>query len=366
MSRAHVLLPAGLARRAACGAALAAVLGVTLSGCGSDEPSAAAATPARTTPPSSSGEGSEVGTGRIFAADSAWNRRGDGLPVDPASTAMLTEAAKRAGVVDREGNDTPVIERRTVTTGLTVNTRRWTTPIVSGGAATRVHCRQNGCGTGVRSLRIPADVDPDPRYDGWFTVIEGGKAYDLWRARRERDETISYQYLRAWDLDGPGAGEPGEDSARGSGLPLFAGLIRAGELESGAIDHALAISVPGPAQRRYVRPASGTNGNGALDSLPEGARIRLKPGVRLAAGDVDGRSVTRRQQRARDAILVALRQYGAIVVDRAAVPTLYAQRGISPDSLVGDELRQLTLEDFEVTKLGPVRLDPPATQEAAR
>ncbi|MBJ7471988.1 MAG: hypothetical protein JHD16_11835 [Solirubrobacteraceae bacterium] len=345
--------------RAAGGAATVVLLCAALSGCGADEPSSAAANPARTTPVQSAAD-----SGQFFAADSVWNQRGDALPVDPASRTLLTQAAKRVGVVDRAGDDAPILERRTVTTGLTVNTRRWTTPIVTGGVATRVRCRQAGCGEAVTSLRIPTGVDPDPRYDGWFTVIEGRKAYDLWRARRERDDTISYQYLRVWDLDGSGTGKPGEPSARGSGLPLFAGLIRSSELDSGTIRHALAISLPGPAQRRYVRPASTTNGNGAEGAVPEGARIRLKPGVRLSASSVNGRSVTRRQQRARDAIVVALRQYGAIVVDRSVVPTLYAQRGIAPDALVGDELRQLTLDDFEVTRLGPVLLDPPATQEA--
>lgn len=342
-------------------AAVAACATLALAGCG-DEAQDASATPRASTPAST---GAAAIDGRLFSESSPWNQRGDGLPLDPNSAALLTRASERVGVVDRGPNEQPVLERRSVPTGLTVNTRRWTTPVVSGGVATRLHCRQLGCGGDVTSLRVPAGVDPDPRYDGWFTVIEGRKAYDFWRARRERDDTISYQYVRVWDLDGEGAGKPGEDSARGSGLPLFAGLIRATELESGTINHALAISVPAPAQRRYVRPASGTNGNGLLTSLPEGARIRLKPGITLGATDERGRALTRRQQRARDAIVVALRRYGAIVVDRAAVPTLYAQRGIAPDALVGDELRGLDLGDFEVTKLGPLLLDPNAPQEVA-
>lgn len=337
--------------------ALCALSGAAASGCGGDEPATAAGSTTPTT-----AQAAAAGA-RPFAASSPWNQRVDAQAKDPESAALLRRAAQRVGVIERRGDARPRIERRTVTAGVTVNTRAWTTPMVSDGVVTVVRCRQRQCGDGerVRSLRIPADVDPDPRYDGWFTVVEGRTAYDLWRARRERDGAISYQFLRVWDLDGSGAGDPGEVAARGSGLPLFAGLIRARELQTGRIDHALAISLPGPAQRRYVRPASATNGNGALRSLPEGARIRLKPGVRLSDGE--GRAVTRRQQRARDAILVALRSYGAIVVDRAAVPTLYAERGISAETLTGDELGGLDLDDFDVVKLGRILEDPPADEE---
>ncbi len=80
----------------------------------------------------------------------------------------------------------------------------------------------------------------------------------------------------------------------------------------GHIDHALAISVPGPASRLYVQPASSTDGNGAVTSLPEGARIRLKPGfdiaraLRLLPG---GTNLT-----AARVIMQALKTYGASVV----------------------------------------------------
>lgn len=344
---------------------LCALGGAAASGCGGDDATAAGADTVAVTAEAAAAE-SPRGS-RPFSSSSAWNQRVDALPADPDSAAMLRGAAQRVGVVERPGDPRPRIERRTVDAGVTVNTRAWTTPVVADGVVTALRCRQRSCGDGdaVRALRIPADVDPDPRYDGWFTVISGRTAYDLWRARRERDGAISYQYLRAWDLDGEGAGAPGEPGARGSGLPLFAGLIRARELETGVLDHALALSVPGPAQRRYVRPASTTNGNGALGSLPEGARVRLKAGVRPAGAEVDGRALTRRQQRARDALLVALRRYGAIVVDRAAVPTLYAERGIAAEALLGDELRGLRLDDFEVVRLGAVREDPPAEEEPA-
>jgi hypothetical protein len=216
--------------------------------------------------------------------------------------------------------------------------------------------------------------------------IGAGVGYDLWRGRRD-DDVISYQFIKRWPLDGPGFSRPvAEDpvravGARGSGLPLFAGLIQPEELLSGSVNHALAISVPGPASRRYVQPASVTNGINVVDSLPEGARIRLRD-------DADfGRLPRGANSRTRDILLETLRTYGAIVVDRAEVPTLYARRnadygnpdtslaateadelGLKPNRrrgreetplLRGDELEGIELSDFEVVQLGPLLDDPP-------
>lgn len=351
------------ARGALLAASAFAALG--LAACGGDD-AASSASKSSVAASVNASRGSETdakiadGTTRLFAASSPWNTRADTLAIDPQSATMLRLAEERVRAVDRPGGQ-PILTRRRVEAGITLNTSSWTVPIVSGGASTPLVCRQQPCGDGdtVERLRIPENVNPDPRYDGWMTVIEGSKAYDLWRARREDDGSISYQHLRAWDLRGPGIGVQGKTSARGSGLPLAGGVVRAAELDRGMIEHALAISVPGPATRAYVRPASATNGNGAASSLPSGARIRLKDDVVLPAVGRDGRKLTQRQQRMRDALAVALRRYGAIVVDRAAVPTLYVERGLGDERLAGDELLGLTLADFEVTELGDLLQDPP-------
>ncbi len=307
---------------------------------------------------------------RFFNDSSPWNRRIDTSRVDPGSDTMIRFAHERVGVIERPGG-TQFITRNFVEDGLYINTRRWTLPVVAGGRPTSLVCRQLVCGDGADTtvLNIPDDVDPDPRYDGWYTVFDtsASVAYDLWRARREADDTISYNYMRKWDLNGPGYSEPWTEGARGSGLPLFAGLIRPGELESGEIQHALAISVPGPAAGIFVQPASSTDGNGRARSLPEGARIRLKRDVVLSAPR-DPRTgkvikLTKQQRRLADAIVACLRTYGAIVVDRAAVPTLYAQRDVTDGLIRGNELQGLTLDDFEVMPLGQRYHYPPEEDE---
>jgi hypothetical protein len=398
------------------------------------------------------GTTSSAGIIRPFSSTSPWNTPVTGLATDGRSPFWIQAVKVRRGVQETGNIAT---QRRVVTNApLFINTSRWTTPVVDeeGGVQTRVVCRQLPpyCGDGNRttSLLVPPNQDPLPEYDGWFTVLNRsqGVAYDLWRARRggENGNVISYQFMRKWDLNGPGYQVPDKVSARGSGLPLFAGLILPEEIEAGRIDHALAISLPGPAQRKYIQPASSTDGVGAVNSMPEGARLRLKSNVRLtftacprvttrtrtnADGSTtivrttryaDGRVVTttgaatdatttdtttdgtgtttddkvdrlrtprcfndRTNRRAARAIFTALRRYGAILVDRSRVPTLYAKltpawqtvlkdqngrllddsgRLLSrfvrrfPDQgtplLRGSEVQQLRIDDFEVVRTG--------------
>ena len=355
-------------RAPALGLALVVSLS-SLAACGSSD-DGSGRTPAADASASASTSSADRTDARFFADSSPWNTRVDTLPTDPQSGRMIGLAAQRVGVVETGG----VLRTQEISVDdpLYINTEAWTTPVVSGGVPTSVVCRQIVCGDGDDeiTLDIPDDVDPDPRYDGWFTVFDAAHhvAYDLWRARREDDGSISYHYMKKWDLDGPGFGAPQEVSARGSGLPLFAGLIRPDELENGLIDHALAISLPGPAAGSFVSPASSTDGNGDASSIPEGARIRLKADAIIAPAR-DPRTgelikMTAQQRRMADAIVAALRTYGAIVVDRATVPTLYAQRDVTSGLINGNELQGLHLWDFEVVDLGE-RFEYPAHDDAA-
>jgi hypothetical protein len=310
--------------------------------------------------------------GTYFAADSPWNTPVESLPASPESERMLELARKRLAVIERPGHEGVETVERVVKKGFQINATRWAPLVVEAGGTnvvnTKLVCRQANCGAQAErvppTLALPPETTPDPRYDGWLSVIdrENGVAYDFWRARRQSDDTISYQYAKTWKLDGPGFSRPvSEDpqraaGARGSGLPLFAGVIGPAELRAGEINHALALSVPGLARRSYVQPASVTDGVGQTDSLPAGARIRLKDSA-LLTSEPKGK-----MRPSVEAILVALRNYGAIIVDRAAVPTLYAAQGTPSSLLREDELDWLALDDFEVISLPQVYQDPPLGQ----
>jgi hypothetical protein len=330
-----------------------------------------------TTAVSGSLSNSAVDSIRYFAAESPWNTEVAGLPVADNSTRMLKLGLQRIGVREVPGQQGLETFVRPRTPRLFINTEAWAPLVVQtggeGSETTQMVCRQSDCGSNdppvPKELALPPGTTPDPRYDGWLSAIdlENGVGYDFWRARRQIDGTISFQYSKAWTLDGPGFSKPVADDplrapgARGSGLPLFAGLISPGELQAGRIDHALAVSLPGIARRNFVQPASVTNGIGASQSLPAGARIRLRSDVGIRNSPRKFRGERRRSV---ETILAALRQYGAIVVDRSAVPTLYAARGTPRRLVRGNELDWLTLDDFQVLQLPQVYQDPPLARVA--
>ena len=284
----------------------------------------------------------------VFSVLGPWNTLANDRGVHPRSEGLLRAAGLGLGPGDDE---------------LLVQTWGRSVPVVTGGDPTVVSCRQARCGDGTDDLvlDLPADVDPDPRYDGWFTVVDVADrtVHDLRRARREDDGSISYERLRLWDLDGPGFQQPYGVGARGSGLPLLGGLIRRDELERGTVEHALAISLPGTAAGSFLQPASSTDGTGATTSLPQGARLYLRPAFRLTR-PVDPVTGSREEWtpevQLRAMLLVrALKTYGAIVVDEAPVPTLYVERteaGQDP-LLSGDELAAIGLDDFLVVDFDP-------------
>ena len=383
------------------------------------------------------GLGSRATFPRFFSPGSPWNTDVSEEPRDPRSARMLDRAGIRVAVEEVNGQLVRR-QRRLPETGMTINTTRWTVPLFSeqGGVPTVAACRQVDCGPdAVDSIRLPAAARPDPRFDGWMTVINSQtrEALDFWRARREQDGSISYHFVKAWDLDGPGFQEPGGVSARGSGLPLFAGLIRPEEIDRGRIDHALAIAIPGVAKERFVQPASRTDGVGFRDAVPEGARLRLRfrnsEGYinRVCPADERARYLTRAerqvrrqndqltrdqerefnpkgqearklarkrarilerdlarvrrrpcglakspeaqltrtfvrngvQRRTAQVIIEALKHYGAIVVERSASPTLYAQRNARWKKILPPNLLQdIKLENLEILDLPPTLNDP--------
>jgi hypothetical protein len=349
---------------------------------------------------------------RPFSDASPWNRVVTTSAVDSRSRAMISNAQLRLGVREGTRVEDLRLQRRRITSAIYINRGKWTPAVLNAGArnavTTTLVCRQPNlpppnalCGDGylVPRLKIPPANAPYPQYDGWLTILDaaGGYGYDLWRARRGREgaTTMSYLYMRRWSLRGTGYLPPKAPSARGSGLPMFAGIITPADIRSGTIRHALAISVPGPAATNYVQPASVTDGNGLVTSLPEGARLRLKSSVAFARLRRDLPGAT--NLRASRVIYNALRRYGAIVVDRSAVPTLYGQltsewdrplrnaNGIAtaPDGrtalsraqrnkpryqtplLRGGEAAGLRLSDFEVVTLPRLLKDPPLSETDA-
>ena len=379
---------------------------IVLAGCGGEsedrtpEPTTTRAATTRTTvtttaaPPQTAQDTTvDVGGTNPFASSSVWNTPVQSLERAGRSTSMIEQAAEQP-VADK---DQTRIQKENFR-NLAINLTGWAPgvyPVGTGEPMTMV-CRQDPCGVKgdlpPSTLRLPADLVSDSGHDGWIILVDQSTdtIWDLWRTRRVGN-TVSFEFVKKWPLDGDGVGVPVQrepdrvPSVRGSGLPLLAGLIRPRELRAGRIPHTLAMAVPGPAATNFVLPAGTTNGLAQRDSLPQGARIRLKPSAYRRLNQRRVRSnrivtINGRRQRSREiivqegrrkrskgatAVLQALYTYGAIIVDRAASPTLYAQRNADYRGLIAENsLSELKLTDFEVVSLGRIYRDPAAPPPA--
>jgi hypothetical protein len=163
----------------------------------------------------------------------------------------------------------------------------------------------------------------------------------------------------SWDLTQPFQSLPaGWPSAMASGLSLFAGAVKAEEIQAGVIRHALnwGAAANSVAQWTFVLPATDTDGLAFQGGdpnyqLPYGAHLRLKASFNDSGFGPQARAIT-----------TALKTYGMFLADTGSSNALYgieAQDGLNHWNS-GDlsALGNLHLTDFEVLTLPAIQRVP--------
>jgi hypothetical protein len=284
---------------------------------------------------------------RLFAAGSYRNAAlPDGAPVDP-----LSDVYRDALVANLDG--------ARGTSPRTVNTREWSTPVYIVPAQQRRvpvavqegHEHSATTVSAVDTLEqqwldvpLPPGAQPaDPTQDDhdWNLVIYQPETDTLWEFFRFNYDDMSGKPQavyggRMTDVSSnPGyftgpyddpAGPGRRYGAAATSIPLLAGLQTLKELRAGAINHAVAFSVPNvregvcrwPAQRTdTTQPFSGA-------ALPEGIRFRLPADLDLSQFDLTpyGRMVAR-----------AVQRYGMVLTDGG---TNFAFEAEDPTRFGGD------------------------------
>jgi hypothetical protein len=167
------------------------------------------------------------------------------------------------------------------------------------------------------AVPMPTNMQPNPGSDGHAAVIDWstGRIYEFWQLAKvdATHWTTSWGQVTPNAFTGVGNEQLSGGSSKGSGLSGLAGLVRAREISSGVIDHALNFAsnaVTPNALRFPAIKSDGTNMAGVplTQTLPEGARIRLDPTVNLDA--IPG--ITRGEL----AVGKALQKYGAFCADQ--------------------------------------------------
>jgi len=195
---------------------------------------------------------------------------------------------------------------------------------------------------------IPWDATPDPSLDHHVIVVDRqrGFLYELFQGSRNPDGSWSASNGARWNLWSDALRPLRWTSADAAGLPVFPGLVRWDEVDSGWIGHALRFVV-GHSQQGFVSPARHAAGTCALGSScpPMGLRVRLKQSV-----DISGFSW--RMQ----VILQALKDYGMFVADNGGGTSWWLSGAPDPRFSDADtrSLSQIHGRDFEVVQHGAI------------
>lgn len=149
--------------------------------------------------------------------------------------------------------------------------------------------------------------------------------------------------------------QPGNPSSMGSGLSLFAGMVKWEDYQSGSIDHALnwAGIAHTVAQYDFVKPASDAEGlqfyGNSSYQLPYGARLRLKASFNMSGWGPEATMVGK-----------AMKTYGILLSDTGSdgngIYFANAADGSDPWSWSDlDALSNIHISDFDVVKLPAIQ-----------
>jgi hypothetical protein len=267
-------------------------------------------------------EATEPAPFRFFAPTSFWNERlSASAPVDPNSAAIVSTLS---GLETSEE-----AEKR----GPAINTTAWSVPIytVPAGEATMRVALVNATSAALQSawnaVPLPSNAQPAAGSDEHLVVWQPStnKMWEFWGLEKLKG-TWQASWGGAMENVASDKGVYGSDAwagsstswgASASSLPIAGGLITFEDLERGVINHALAIAVPNVREGEYSSPAQRTDGaSTGPTTLPEGAHLRLEPGLNLAALHLPPFTLM---------LAKAAQRYGIFVRDRSSNVAFYGQ-----------------------------------------
>jgi hypothetical protein len=233
--------------------------------------------------------------------------------------------------------------------------------------------------------RLPVPLPPGGRLEGessyacagdgdcHLIVVQGSRLFEMWRANITGGQATGGTFyggcLAVWDLGRDywqvdaastafGRGDQCT-SADAAGYPIADLLFDADEVKAGEIGHAIRFILPNDRIRQgeFVRPATHSGagrGTPTSDTVPYGARFRLKAGFDLGRLPTEGARVVAR----------ALQRFGMFLADGGNIALTGRsdrQTAAKWNGLLGTrDLAMLQVSDFEVIDGGrriPLTLD---------
>jgi hypothetical protein len=272
---------------------------------------------------------------------SLWNQSVANAPVDPNSSAIISFIGSSIGMHADFGsgyyNGSIIGNPYIVTDGSNplVNVQVTLYPTESDPGPMRI----------PPNTPVQGDPNPPPGTDRHIMVLDRTNCwlYEAWQAFKQSDNSWNVSTSAVWDMTTNEQRPWTWTSADAGGTPMFPGMVRYDEVNSGAIHHALEFTLQYTKQA-FTPPAShwaATSSNSL--AAPMGMRLRLKNSFDITpfAPEVQ-------------VILKALKTYGMILVDNGAPMFLSG----TPDSRWNNtnlqQLKQVTASNFEVLMISPL------------
>ena len=269
-----------------------------------------------------------------FTSANLWNTDISSAPVDPNSSAIITNWVGSVNVHPDWGTDP--------TYGIPYVVVDGKQPLV-----------------GINLGAYPDESDPGPMPVPGNAPVEGGSSstgdrhvlvldnancflYELYNSSVNGDGSWNADSTAVWDLLSDEQRPYTWTSADAAGLPIFPGLVRYDEVASGKIQHAFRFTLP-KTRAAFIPPASHWAANTSDPSAPPmGMRLRLKSSYNISGFSSQ-----------MQVILTAMQHYGLILADNGS--SLYVT-GVS-DSRWGsdlDSLKTVPASAFEVVQMNPI------------
>lgn len=296
----------------------------------------------------------KVGGCMIYPADNIWNTPINGLPVDPDSAVYINTIGKSYPLHPDFG--------REATNGIPINVVSSTTAKVTTTFEDKDDSDKGPYPVGS-SANALVEGGPNPQAGDdhhFLTVMASPKCvlYEMYNVSpitsagtvgRKSNGTIQAYEGNYVDLTSnqlrplPPNSPMGLNSADAAGLEIMPALLRYDEAASGQINHALRFTLP-VTRAAFVWPARHyASSNNSNTLLPMGARIRLKSSFNTA-------NFSPKNQ----AILKALKTYGAILADNGSPMYLSGTPDVRWDDDDLHNLTKITLNDFEVVSMSAI------------
>ena len=281
-------------------------------------------------------------------SDNIWNRRIDGLPVDPSSPAYVGNIGASVGLHADFGSGLwdggPIGIPFVVVPG--------TQPFVP--IVFIWYGDESDPGPYPVPPNAPIEGGGASQGDRHVLVVDSGACvlYELYYAWPQPGGSWEAGCGAVYDLDSNALRPDGWTSADAAGLPILPGLVRYDEVASGEIRHALRFTVP-RTRDDYLWPAR-HEASSSIDSTrpPMGQRFRLKAGFAISSFSA-----------ANQVILTALKTYGMFVADNGSAWYL---SGAPDERWDNDDLHDLQNRvhgsDFEAVDESSLMIDPNSGQ----